>query len=154
MSIRRELDYDSRTGSFRRVLEEIRDNYELITRQGYINRWEKDAPHLGATIADECFTRLAGNGDTFDPRIAIADIKALDDLGSEIRKYVNKNIAHLEKRKKQISLTYEAVHKFIDEFERIVIKYHSLLAGGGYTTLLPEGTDNWDIIFRERWIDG
>ncbi|CCF84236.1 hypothetical protein [Nitrolancea hollandica] len=152
MSIRRELDYGPTTGSLRRLLEEIRDNYELITRQAYINRWVEDAPDETA-IADACFTELAGNGSTFDPRIAIADIKVLDALGSDIKKYVNKNIAHREKINKPIKLTYEKLHKFIDDYEAVVIKYHSLLTGDGYSTLLPVSINNWKIIFHESRIE-
>ena len=153
MAIRRQLDNDKDVISLKRLLIELKDSPQTLTKQWfrslYQNASEKTLLPLEA-FADSDFKTHAGNIEYFDPLIAEADLSKLEVLGKSITRYANKQIAHRTKIKTK--LTFKQINKFLIEFEDIVIRYILLFTASGYTSLTPVFQYDWLNIFTLVWI--
>ena len=94
VGIRRQIDSDSRSISLMRLLEEIRDNCGLLTREAYVASYPEEMRSWGA----ENFNQYGVAH--LDPQRVIDNIDILRNGTEAIRKYVNKRIAHYDKLKK------------------------------------------------------
>jgi hypothetical protein len=144
-AIRRQLDTRKDVVSLMRLLIEIRNHNQILSRDWYKNTHQYD-------WADVDFTNVAGNGTFFDNKIADEDIKQLELLGKSIQEYSHKYVAHKSKDQMKKIPTFDDVDKFIEKLEEITKKYILLFTASGYTGLLPTWQYDWDIIFKEKWI--
>jgi hypothetical protein len=76
------------------------------------------------------------------------DIENVRNLGSEIESYVDRKLAHLDKKGWTGQVTYGDLKKIIEQFNQIVCKYLSLITAKANITLKPSIAFNWKSIFR------
>lgn len=146
-TIRRQLDLDDDVISIHRLLEQIKQNPNLFTKD-----WHRSLyPKLGSAQADANFKEFAGLEDHIDPRIVEEDINKLLKLGENIKKFATRRIAHSSKKPIN-TVTMEAVDIFIDELNKIAGKYILLFTGIQFDSLEPVFQYDWDVIFKEKWI--
>lgn len=153
MAIRRQLDKDDDVISLKRLLTELKESPQSLTKAWFRTLY-KDTPNNGPipmeAFADGDFESHASNLEYFDPAVADADIAKLETLGKAITKYANKQIAH--RTKVEVSLTFSEINKFLEEFETVVKKYILLLTASGYSSLTPVFQYDWEVIFTKVWI--
>lgn len=153
MAIRRQLDNDSDVISLKRLLTELKESPQSLTKDWFRTLY-KDTPNNGPismeAFADSDFENHAGKFEHFDPSIAQADLVQLETLGKKITRYANKQIAHRTKAK--ATLTFREINKFLDELESIVKKYILLFTASGYPSLTPVFQYDWEAIFTKVWI--
>ncbi len=153
MAIRRQLDNDKDVISLKRLLSELTQSPQLLTKKWFRSLYSNspsNSPIPMEAFADGDFESNAGDLEYFDPKIAEADILKLEILSKTITRYANKQIAHRTKVK--ASLTFNEINKFLEEFESIVKKYILLLTASGYVSLTPVFQYDWEIIFTKVWI--
>lgn len=153
MAIRRQLDEDKDVISLTRLLKEMRDYPTELSKDWFRKQYKgmgRSFPIPPESFADADFKRSAGKLPHFDPRIAIADLKRIEKLGRKIRKFANKQVAHSSGV--SVGLTFREINKFIEEYEKILIKYILILTAAGMSSLTPVVQYDWEEIFTKPWI--
>lgn len=153
MAIRRQLDNDNNVVSLKRLLTELKQSPQLLTKQWFRSLYSSstnNTPIPMEAFADGDFKAHAGNMKHLDPAIAEADLAQLEALGKNITRYANKQVAH--RTKVEATLTFSEINKFLNEFEAIVKKYILLFTASGYTSLTPVFQYDWEVIFTKVWI--
>jgi len=145
INIRRQLDIRKDSISFLRLLKEIKNNPEILSRYWYKNNFKYD-------WADADFTNNAGSGEFIDTKIINGDINKLSSLGCKIEKFGDEYFAHRSKSPTTNKLEIKEVDNFIDEFETLFKKYYLLFTAEGYTSFLPVWQYDWQTIFNYKWI--
>jgi len=155
-SIRRQLDADDRSISFRNMLADIEAHPEVMTRERHLKLWRTDDPRQ---IVQEG-TKQRGNAlyDNFagpenneiDPALTKADLKQLCTNGKPVRTFVNKAIAHTDEVALGSTATYAELNAVIDELGELLKKYSLLLTAGSLVELVPVG-DEWRRAFLVAW---
>lgn len=153
MAIRRQLDNDSDVISLKRLLIELKQTPQLITKQWFRTLYIKPTNNIllfTEAYADSDFEAYAGHKNYFDPLIAESDLKKLETLGKIITRYANKQIAHRTNIK--VTITFSEINNFLKEFESIVTKYVLLFTASSYVSLTPIYQYDWELIFTKAWI--
>ncbi|MEX0622254.1 MAG: hypothetical protein WD187_04695 [Candidatus Woykebacteria bacterium] len=145
MSIRRQLDMSPDVVSLRRLLAEMSVHPKVVSRNWFRSFYTN--PH---TNPDGDFSVIAGSGEYFDPEIAKKDIKDLDTLGRNIKKYANKELAH--NTNTNVSVTYKEINNFIESLDKMVSRYYLLFTGSSMESSLPIWQYDWQEIFTKPWI--
>lgn len=134
--IYRLVDTRSDVVTLRRLLTEIENKPELVSRRAYTRLKVRDTDRGRLTVEkkhlNKEFTRLAGNGKYLKPAIVSKDANRLDSIRRKIENLRHKYIAHHAYNQKcfKITQTFKQTHACIDELELIFEKYHQLIAGG------------------------
>ena len=144
-AIRRQLDVRKDVISLMRLLLEIHNHSEALSRD-----WYKTTHQYN--WADVDFSEIGGDGYFFDKKIAMEDIIQLKLLGESIQEYSHKFIAHKSKKGMKKIPSFKEVDDFIEKLEEITKKYILLFTASGYTNLLPVWQYDWDAIFKKKWI--
>jgi hypothetical protein len=145
MSIRRQAEWkDPDIICLGKLLHEMQENPEIVTRKWYINKFQYD---WGNTD----FTKVAGTGEHFDPAIAQKDLYTLTTLSQNITQFVDRKIAH-NSRQPVPTVKFEEVDTFVAEFEKILENYILLFTASSYDGLRPIFQYDWEEIFTKPWI--
>lgn len=148
MCIRRQVDTDPDVITLGKLLKEIQNEPQVITKAWHRSLYK----NLGPDMADKDFEDIAGNGIFFDPAVAERDLKKLVDLAENITKFADRTIAHNSKQPIPV-VKFRDLDAFIEEFEKMLIKYILLFTGSGYIGILPTRQYDWEKIFYHKWID-
>lgn len=148
MGIRRQVDIDKDVITLGKLLTEIQETPQVITKQWHRTLYK----NLGSGWADKAFEDIAGSGNFFDPAVAERDLKKLADLAEKISKFADRTIAHKSRQPIPI-VKFRDLDVFIEEFEKMLIKYILLFTGSGYVGILPTRQYDWEKIFYHKWID-
>ncbi len=154
IAVRRQADRDARTCSLARLIKEMQDDAELLTRDYYVGLLdERTDSDLLVKRANSDFDRLAGSGDHLDPEIAARDFEVLQNDAHRLRVYVNEHVAHdMAEPTVPEMPTYADLHAAIDSVGEIFKKYAVTLTGGWWATLEPAIQGDWKAIFRVPWL--
>jgi hypothetical protein len=150
LGICRQVDTDERSESLLRLLNELFDDAETLTKAWYVSQYSSAPINLGAGD----FERHFGSQNFVDPSIIYSDIGKLLFATKEIKKFRHKRIAHKNKNDKlKFSLTFDSLHETINVIEAIAVKYNLLLNQTGYpdNSLLPVIQYDWEDIFNHPW---
>lgn len=152
VGIRRLTDADARSVSLTRLLHDIQRHSCALTRVSYVRPFPVWLKHAGSRQ----FDRFAGPGNTsLDPRIPQDDLKRIETKEKRIRKFVNKRVAHLDRRNRRFRpQRFDELDSMITLLERLFLKYKLLLTGISISsnTLLPTWAYDWKAILREPWL--
>lgn len=152
IGIRRQLDTDMDSVSFARLLSEIQNRAEVLSRQRYV------ALYLGSTVgtdyADEEFDKFAGaRGPHVDPAGVGNDLLTLNQKGQKVREFTNKRIAHHDKAEFKNIPTFAEVDECLDYLESLLTKYVALFRAEVLMQVVPDWQYDWKEVFRRPWID-
>jgi hypothetical protein len=156
-SIRRQLDDDRRSISFRNLLTDIAAHPEVLTRERHLRLWDGDprdwARELGRKQGNANFDGFAGKGnDQIDPALTKDDLDRLLSIGEPVKKFVNKAVAHTDEKALGGTSTYTELNAAIDQLGDLLTKYSSLLTATIVSALLePVHVDDWRQAFRVVW---
>lgn len=156
MLVRRELDVQPGTENLRNLLEDIIDHPEVLTRARYRGQWGSENRDMADRVFDS-FEPVRTSGrpeaDYINPAIVKADLTKAVDAGERVRRFAERTRAHrTPERGIDRSLTFQDLHKAIDDIREIVGKYYSLLALS--TVINWEPTAQYDQIapFTKPWV--
>jgi hypothetical protein len=159
-SIRRQLDRDTRSISFRNLLADMAAHPEVMTRERHVGLWNTDDPReivkeAWQQKANANYNRFAGVGnDAIDPAITNADLERLLKIGEPVTTFVNKAVAHTDDEALGSTSTYAELNAAIDELGDLLKKYSSLLLAAIIAGLVPAHQEEWRQAFRVAWWNG
>jgi hypothetical protein len=147
ITMRRLVDRDRRTVSFVRLMEEIADHPEILSRDRFVRGYP---PHLRGR---EGFDRFCRPGARHVSRAIINGHKRrLLREQRRLRDYVNKHVAHTDRRPMRQMPTFEELDAWVDLLEELLTDYVLLLEGKGLTDVLPVWQHDWKAPFRVPWL--
>ncbi len=151
IGLRRQIDKDQRTISLRRLLEEIRDQPEVLSRERYVALW--DEPAIRKRFAAEAFDKFAGPGKPhIDPAMVEEDCSQLVKKIEGMKEYVDKRIAHYDKEGPTMLPTYADLDECLEFVEDLLKKYLAIIRADVRRQILPTWQYDWKQIFRHPWI--
>ncbi len=152
MAIRRQLDDYNDVISLKRLVQDIANNPNDISRSEHVKLFSSLPPLVdGNTQGNQSFDKLAGSGQYFDPQIAVDDLSLLENDGISIMQLVNRKFAHNSKNQSPI-MTFDDVDEVIETLKSLVQKY-MLLITATHSTLEPVIGQDWQDIFTKAWIN-
>ena len=148
VGIRRQQDGDRDSVTLRRLLEEIQDNPQVLSRDRYVALYGEDARDFG----HRDFDRIAGQGRShIDPEMVINDLVQLERETQKVKGYVDRRIAHMDRRAPKGLPTLGEVDECLSLFKELLQKYLLIFRATTYE-ILPVRDYDWKQIFREPWI--
>ena len=150
MGIRRQIKIDNQSISFARLLKEIIETPEIITRKRFIEMYKNT---VAKRHADSDFDQFAGKGGSHvDPDIIEKDLRGLLTNGNKFEDYADKKLAHRDKQEPNSIPTYGETEEFINDLGNLLKRYVLLFRAEGLIAVLPVYQYDWKIIFKEPWI--
>lgn len=149
VAIRRLVDWHPRTISFIRLMREIEDHPEVITRRRFVHGYKGRL--RGAGHKD--FERFARPGaQHIDPRVIRGHRRELVAAQRRLREFVNRYVAHRSRYPMRRLPTYDELDACVDLLERLVREYVLLLEQSGLAEVVPVIQYDWKRPFRVPWI--
>jgi hypothetical protein len=146
--IRRQQDIDDNSITLRRLLMEIQNKPQVLSRDRYVALYKEDMKKLGHLH----FDKIIGRGkDYIDTEMVTEDLAQLEGKTKNIKKFVDKRIAHLDKHPHRELPTFKEVNDCLDLFKDLLQKYLLIFRAATYE-ILPVRDYDWKQIFREPWI--
>ena len=153
MTIRRLLEPNRYGISFYELLSDIYDNNEIITRDYYKSLY---GSNILEYIIDKDFDQFSGKKgkqkNFLNKKIVEADLKAINKTIGNIKYFIDKKVAHLDKTIPKKLLTFKEVEDCIEFIGNLLKKYLSILKAVNLSSPKPTFQYDWDIIFTEKWI--
>lgn len=162
------IDTSGQSKSLATLLHEIverhrnptRESKVVLTRDCFVSFYTttyKEPPELaehmkrmGEATFDNTF---AGNvGDYVDPALVEQDLIELRTRACRCEEYVDRRVAHLDKRPPSSIPTYDEIDDCVGLMDHLVSKYEMLLTGSSPETAMPVLDPEWDEIFKVPWI--
>ena len=161
--VRKQVDNDSRSISLRRLLVAIAPKAALITRAEYVGRARverdlgtregRDELATWHQVLNERFDRLVGDGVPTLTQVDVErDLMRLDEAAQEVQTFVNKTIAHRDRKGIRVEATWEQLNDAVDLLEELVRRYNELLDAGQSPRLVPVWQYDWKAVFRIPWL--
>ena len=147
-------DHDQRTISLHRLIREISENPDVITRDYYVSGYSnKHLVEIGA--ADDDFDKFAEEGEQHISLNKVSkDIELLDRKTRLIKDFRDQWVAHFDHNREIKRLpTFNDVEEALTVTDEIFCKYYLLLTRGGITTRKPVLQYDWKEPLRHPWIE-
>lgn len=150
MTIRRQVKFGKGSISFARLLQEICDTPEVLSRDRYVALYKGSGSEC---FADRDFDKFAGKGkENVDSLLVKFDLEKFRKKANGCEKYADKRIAHFDKKMPKRVPTFDELDTCIDLLESLIKKYYQLFRGGSLVSVLPTFQYDWKQIFREPWL--
>ena len=147
IAVRRQRDEGPDDISLWKLMTEIRDHPEICSRQRYVAKYDWGMQHLG----EGDFDVLCGQGrDQMDPTQVEVDRARFGQVVDGVRHYVNRRVAHYDRRQLTARPTLDDLDAAIDELTTTFGSYRQLVLGLPYTP--PTIVDDWTAVFRVPWL--
>jgi hypothetical protein len=155
-AVRRQVDADPKARSLGRLLVELSETPEVMTREHYVSlRRDPDDPyeeqHAHRTW-DQEFAR--DGGDHLDPAIPAADLAALRRDSAKVIKWVNRHVAHNDRRAIPPDKvpTVDDIHDAVVHIGAAYNRYFAMLTAAEWARITPFIHHDWKAVFRVPWI--
>jgi hypothetical protein len=160
IAVRRQLDKDTRSVSFWRLLTDMAGHPEVMTRERHVALWhvenERDgAREAAAQLANENYDKFAGAGeDTIASERTLEDRERLEAIAKPVTGHVNKVVAHTDEKQlaEVVRVTYADLNQAVDELGWLLQKYVSLIEATMLPQVSPTIQEDWKAPFRVPWI--
>lgn len=147
--IRRQVKVDARSISIARLLSEIAEQPEKVSRKGYCDLY---CDSVASQFASRHFDKIAGLGRPHYPKArAVSDLRALRERVRACEAFADRRIAHRDTREPSVVPKFVDVTRSIRHLDRLWCKYNLLLTAANYRTLMPTFQDDWSEIFECAW---
>jgi len=151
MSIRRQIKVsDENSISFAKLLQEIIDNPDVLSRNYYVSLYK--GSYL-EDLADSDFNKFS------EPRLECVkaslictDLQQLKVNATGCEHLADRRIAHIDSRSLKKSVTFNELDKAIDTMDELFVKYYLLFHAKKMDTVLPVRQYDWQKIFTIPWI--
>ncbi len=152
IAIRRQADTHKDVASLAKLLVEVRENPEPVTRAFRLSLW--DDPDDAAYARRQWDTDYGGEvGDHLDPAMPAADYKELMAAAASVKDYVDKHVAHADQRPVAAgaTMTFAQIDDAIDVLGRLFRRYYALFTAADIK-LEPIIQHDWKAVFRVQWL--
>ncbi len=150
IGIRRQLDPHPHAISLANLLRELVKYPKVLTRKWFVSLYKGS---VAEAWADRDFDKFAGKGRPYiDPTLVEKDLRRLEKLWQPTGKYVDRRIAHLDKKGVKTLPTFKDLDDCMDLLEELLKKYVLLLEAVGLMKVTPTIQDDWKKVFRVAWI--
>lgn len=159
MGIRRQLKTDKQSISVARLLKEIADNSQVITRSLFERQYMagasqalQESPGVRAAMEDVFAKYAARDSEFIDPNLVLEDISGLKSICQSAEDYADKRIAHWDMNHPMSNLTFDDINDALNQLCTIVQKYYLLLFGTHLfmTPALPHPISE---LFQTAWLN-
>lgn len=152
IGIRRFNDHNKRSISLYRLIEDVSEHPDAITRKFYTSPYPKWMQEHG--LADRDFNKFANKKDNIlNPDKLKRDMRKLEGDTDHIRKFVNKWVAHCDLKQRKYKIpTFKDVDNTLRDIDQIFCKYYMLLTRAGMTTCKPALQFDWTEPLKHVWI--
>ena len=147
-------DHHRGTISLYWLIEGIKNNPEVITREYFVSQWKDEFLKKMGT-ADSTFDEFAKVGKQWvDTERLTADIRRLDEGTRIVKDFRDQWIAHFdEKRQIEREPTFLDLDKALDIIDKVWRDYNLLLTCSCVPRTRKPGTGDWEAPLRYPWID-
>ena len=150
LQVRKLVDSDSRTYSLKKLLGEIANNPKSITKRSFVAAYQK---HHREIAANNWAKYVQGKSVPHLPKsVPLKDIELLKRLSTRICILVNKDVAHLDRRRRKRTTNFDELYDLLKRLVSIAAKYGDLLGRP-----VADDLDNfaitydWMLIFDVPW---
>jgi hypothetical protein len=163
MSMRRELDRQPKTQNLRHLLQDIKTNPKVISRNRYRAMWPLDGmdkkvqefQKLRRELSFDSFHLIKDPRDEaldyLDPSIIKADLEALTAATERVRTYIEQVVAH-RTGSRAATVTFDDFDAAVDAVQEIFKKYYLLLTQTSIAQFEPVPQFDIDAPFRFAWL--
>ena len=153
-AVRRQADANAGTSALARLIKEMRDNADVLTRDYFVGLWDQ-SDERALREAHSAFDRVAADArDHLDPDIPRQDLETLQTAARKVSLFVDQHIAHDQATPTAEAPTFNELHAAIDSLGEIFTKYAAVLTATTYIRIEPVMQDDWKAIFRLPWLRG
>ncbi len=155
-ALRRQLKNSDESVSLARLLRQIADQPTLLSREWYLRDHPGGTEAWFVAQAHCAFDKFAGSGGQHvDSALVSVDRDALLAAGKDVESYVDRVVAHRDKRPPSVIPTLTDMDKALDVTFDLASKYHLLLERRGYGFPVAAWVgDEWRDLFKVPWISG
>lgn len=150
IGIRRQIKKNKQSISFIRLLDEICQNPEKVSRKYFVSL-------QGSAIKDwanKDFDQFCGtNINHISLSMVENDIIELSKNANKLEKYADKRIAHRDNTALKEIVTFGDIDDCIDFMNKLYCKYHLILLAGSMKSLKPSDLGDWMAVFDYPWRD-
>ncbi|MEN6423871.1 MAG: hypothetical protein ABFE13_00800 [Phycisphaerales bacterium] len=158
IGIRRLIDHDKRTISLHRLIQDISDHPDAITRQYFVGKCtlgsrREERPDK-ADLANCDYDRFAKKGSKMVSKRKLSrDLSRLKQDTGRIKTFVDKWIAHHDADQRRFGVpVFTHVGEALQDIDEIYCEYALLLTGAGMTSQKPVLQYDWKKPLRYPWI--
>ncbi len=149
IAVRRLVDRDRRTVSFVKLMDQIADHPEVVTRGRFVARY----PRLLRDAGHRDFERFASpTAKTIHRRVIRRHQRELLATAERLKRFVDKHVAHNDRRPMRRLPTYAELDDSIDLLGRLAQDYSLLLEQSALVEVVPVIQYDWKAPFRVPWI--
>ncbi len=150
VAIRRQTDKDSRSISLLRLIQDVRDHPEVISRRRYVGLYRSGRMR---TLGNRSFEHYAKRGtDQINPAVVRKHERELLAAERKLRRFVNRHVAHRSMHPMRHLPTYGDLDACLDLLERLLKDYKLLIEAAGLSRVVPVVQYDWQKPFRVAWI--
>lgn len=149
IGIRKMVDWDKRTVSFVRLLQEIEDHPEVITRRRFVSVYKS----FMKTFGHKDFEKFSKPGASMiDRSIIRRHRQSLIKSQKKLRIFVNTHVVHIGRFRMKKLPTFDQLNTALDQLEQLTKTYALLLNQMGLVRVAPTIINDWKAIFRIAWL--
>lgn len=146
MGVRRHVKRDDDSVSLVQILTQMKDCAPQLTFDFYLEQFPR-------TDAEDFFWqkstfKLLAEDEVASEKLINADIENLKRLTVQVEKFVDKELAHLDRKHFDGRVTFSDLDEAVKALDAIACKYICLLTGKGYSTLEATVQFDWTEIFK------
>ena len=150
IGMRRQFKVDSQSISLSRLLTELAETPEVISRTYYKGLYSGSGVER---FADRDFDKFSEPGAPhISKKKVLEDLKKLRDAGRKLEDYADRRVAHRDKREVKSPPLFKDGDAFIELVDKRYVKYHLLFHATSMLSLMPTYQYDWKEIVREPWI--
>src|SRR5262249_30697815 len=135
VAVRRQAEVNDRVISLGTLIAEIAANPQLASRDRYVTMWPPDMQQLGFKEFEEIF-----GGSTkahVDADLVSADLDQLVQSADGIKSYVDKHVAHYDRKPLKSLPTFAELDAAVDQLGTTFQRYNLLLTASSRTKIAP-----------------
>lgn len=150
MGVRRQLKVDNQSISFARLLEEIVDSPQTLSREYYVGLYIGSGAE---NLAEEHFDKFSGTSQVHVcPHMVCNDLAQIKDVARRCEDFADRRVAHRDKRDPKVLPRFDDLDRCIKVLDRLYVKYHLMFHAQDMVSLKPTDGYDWKAVFREPWI--
>lgn len=143
MGIRRHAKIDNDSISLMKLLEQIKKCAKQFTYDFYLGQH----PISGYEWQKQTFQKFSENDKFISENMIDKDMGELREISRNVTDFVDRTMAHLDKRSYKQEATYDDLEQAIASLNKLACKYITFITAKGYPTLQATINFDWKEIF-------
>jgi hypothetical protein len=153
LAVRRQTDMHSDSISLCKLLKDMCSYSEYLTSSHHEELYKNY--NFPDGVGRKEFAKWCKKGETIiNTEMIEEDIQKLNENSELIKQYVNKHVAHHDKKGSEILPTFSDLDCAVDTLGEIFSKYREIVTSIRSRKLVPEIQDDWLAPLRIPWISG